>query len=258
MAQYVEVEEARKMSGLRVVYTPGVPGPWTESAKGILYVKKLSHVKARQEILGANVALVQWSGQATAPVAAFNDEPPRSTWIEQLFLFERLAPEPALIPQSFDDRVLMFGLANEICGENGFGWSKRLMLVRDHLGPEQDEGTRQFFIKLGNKYGYTPEKGAKAAERCAEILRNLAARLEGQRAKGSKFFIGRGLTALDIYWACFAAIVRPLPHKDCPMPDNFRALYTNTDPTVAKAAAPILFEHRDFIYQNYLELPVDL
>ena len=38
MAQYVEVEDAMKMSGLRVVLSPGVPGPWSESAKGILHV----------------------------------------------------------------------------------------------------------------------------------------------------------------------------------------------------------------------------
>jgi hypothetical protein len=35
-------------------------------------------------------------------------------------------------------------------------------------------------------------------------------------------------------------------------------MYTNTDPTIQAAAKPILFEHRDFIYREYLELPVDL
>ncbi len=257
MAQYIEVEQARNMSGLRVVLTPGVPGPWSESAKGILHVKKLSYVKARQEILGANVALVNWTGQSTAPVAAWNDEPPRSTWIEQLFLFERLAPEPRLIPRDFDERVLMFGLANELCGENGFGWSKRNIMVRDHTKPGMAPGVADFFAKLGRKYGYTPEAEKAAPSRCAEILTRLASRLAEQRRKGSKFFIGGGLTALDIYSACFAAMIKPLPEEQCPMPPDFRALYTNNDPVVAAAAAPILFEHRDFIYENFLELPVD-
>jgi hypothetical protein len=45
MAQYVEVEEAIGMSGLRVVLTPSVPGPWTEAAKAILRVKNLPYVK---------------------------------------------------------------------------------------------------------------------------------------------------------------------------------------------------------------------
>ena len=86
MAEYISVDEARKMSGLRVVLSPGVPGPWSESAKGILHVKKIPYVRVAQEIGGANTELIEWSAQATAPVAVWNDEPPRSTWIEQLYL----------------------------------------------------------------------------------------------------------------------------------------------------------------------------
>jgi len=41
MAQYIEVDQAIPMSGLRVVFSPGLPGPWSESAKGILHVKKI-------------------------------------------------------------------------------------------------------------------------------------------------------------------------------------------------------------------------
>jgi hypothetical protein len=42
------------------------------------------------------------------------------------------------------------------------------------------------------------------------------------------------------------------------MPAPFRKMYTNTDPIIQAAAEPILFEHRDFIYREYLELPIDL
>ena len=97
MAEYIDVDSAIPMSGLRVVLTPGIPGPWSESAKAILHVKKLNFVRAAQEVLGANVALIRWTGQATAPVAAWNDEPPRTTWIEQLALFERLAAGSAQV-----------------------------------------------------------------------------------------------------------------------------------------------------------------
>jgi hypothetical protein len=41
MAQYIEVDQAIPMSGLRVVFSPDLPGPWSESAKGILHVKKI-------------------------------------------------------------------------------------------------------------------------------------------------------------------------------------------------------------------------
>lgn len=257
--EYVSVEQARNMSGLRLVLSPGVPGPWSEAAKGICYVKKLSYTPARQEIGGENRALREWTAQTTAPVAAWNDEPPRSTWIEQLFLFERLAPDPPLIPANLADRVLMFGYSNELCGENGFGWSKRLMLIHPTLtNPHASEQSRALSSYLGKKYGYDPAKAEAAPARCAEILRALGARLEQQRAQGSRFFIGTQLSALDIYWAAFAALIEPLPHELCPMPQAFCKMYTNTDPVVQAAVAPILMEHRDFIYHTYLQLPVDL
>ncbi|MBI3248039.1 MAG: hypothetical protein HYZ50_16160 [Deltaproteobacteria bacterium] len=259
MAEYLSVEEARPLSGLRVVLSPGVPGPWSESAKGILHVKKIPYVRVRQEIGGANKALVEWSAQATAPVFAWNDEPPRSTWIQQLFLAERLQPTPALIPADIEERMSMFGYCNELCGEHGFGWSKRLMLVHPTLtNLNADEQSRGFSKYIGDKYGYEAAEAEAAPARCAGILRLLSSRLEQQKAKGSPFFIGSQLSALDIYWAAFAALVQPLPDELCPMPRSFRKMYTNTDPTIQAAASPILFEHRDFIYKNYLELPVDL
>lgn len=259
MAEYLSVEEARKMSGLRLVLSPGVPGPWSEAAKGILYVKKIPYVRVAQEIGGDNKALIEWSAQATAPVAVWNDEPPRSTWIEQLYLAERLAPNPPLIPANIEDRSLMFGYANELCGETGFGWSKRLMLVHPILSnPKSDEQSRGFSKYIGDKYGYSPEVAEGAPAKTAQIVQFLAKRLEAQRAAGSQFFIANQLSALDIYWATFAALIQPLPDELCPMPAAFRKMYTNTDPVLQAAVNPILLEHRDFIYKEYLELPVDL
>lgn len=259
MAEYISVEQARNMSGLRVVLSPGVPGPWSEAVKGILYIKKIPYVRVRQEIGGANLALQEWTAQATAPVMAWKDERPRSTWIEQLYLAERLGPNPPLIPTNIEDRTLMFGYANELCGEHGFGWSKRLMLIHPTLtNPNVDEQSRASATYFGNKYGYNPAEAEAAPARVAQILQLLGARLEQQRAKGSKFFIGNQLSALDIYWSAFAALIQPLPHELCPMPQAFRAMYTNTDPVVQAAVTPLLIEHRDFIYHEYLELPIDL
>jgi glutathione S-transferase len=113
-------------------------------------------------------------------------------------------------------------------------------------------------VHFGKKYGYTPESGAAAPARIAQILRLLSSRLEQQRAKGSKFFIGDRLSALDIYWATFAALIQPLSQELCPMPPAFRTMYTNTDPVVQAAVTPLLLEHRDFIYHEYLELPIEL
>lgn len=259
MAQYVEIEQAIGMSGLRVVLSPGVPGPWSEAAKGILHVKKIPYTKVRQEVGGENLPLLKWTAQTTAPAFVYNDERPRSLWNDQLFLAERLAPEPALIPEAIEDRVLMFGLSNELCGENGFGWARRLMLFHQTLGdPNAPEAAKKGMAFIANKYGYAPHLAEAAPARVAQILRAIASQLESQRAKGSRFLVGDRLSALDIYWAAFAALLQPLPEELCPMPRGYRRLYTCTDPAVMQAATPQLLAHREFIYHEYLELPVDL
>jgi glutathione S-transferase len=259
VAHYIEVDEARGMSGLRVVLTPSVPGPWTEAAKGILHVKKIPYVKVRQELGGPNLPLIEWTKQATAPVFIYNDERPRSIWIDQLYLAERLAPEPALIPAAQADRTLMFGLSNELCGENGFGWQRRLMMIHAALiNPEIPDASKQGTRALGAKYGYAPELAGAAAPRVAEILTALDRQLSAQRRHGARFLIGDRLSALDIYWAAFAALVKPLPEDVCEIHPAFRRMYDCGNPVVIAASTPQLLAHRDFIYKEYLELPLDM
>ena len=257
--EYASIEEAKKMSGLRLVLGAyAVPGPWREACKGLFYVKKIPCTPVVAVGLdGDDRELKAWTAQSSAPVAIWNDERPRSTWSEQLFLAERIQPTPPLIPASLDDRIAMFVYCNEICGENGFGWSKRLTMIHSMLTNAQvDEDTRTFWAGMGQKYGYSPKVAKAATARMAETLRALGAKLEQQRTKGSKFFIGNQLSALDIFWAAFAAIVKPLPPDQCPMATAFRDFYENTDPIIAEALSPILLEQRDFMYQEYLELPI--
>jgi glutathione S-transferase len=256
MMEYIEVEQAVHMRGLRVVLSPGLPQPWSEAAKSLLYLKRLPYVRVRQELFGENVPLSRWTSQASAPVAVWNDEPPRSNWIDQLYLFERLAPEPRMIPEDFEQRVLMFGLAREICGECGYTWRRRHELVREYTGSALDEQTHAIFKAHGDKYGFTAELGAIAVDKLTEILRRLGAHLESQRRAGSQYFIGRSLTALDVYWACHATTILPLPQEICPMAENYRAAYTATNPKILAAVSPILLTHRDYIYQQHLELPL--
>ena len=259
VAQYVEVEQAVSMNGLRVVLSPGVPGPWSEAAKGILYVKKLPYTKVRQELGGDNLPLLRWSAQTTAPVFIYENERPRSLWNDQLYLAERLAPDPPLIPEKLEQRALMFGLANELCGENGFGWSRRLMMLHTTLSnPNAPEAAKSGAGFLGRKYGYVPAAATAAPGRVAEILRTLNAQLESQRRSGSRFLVGDRLSALDIYWAAFAALIQPLPDELCKMSPGFRRMYTCADTVVMAAASPQLLAHRDFVYHQFLELPVDL
>jgi hypothetical protein len=253
----IDIEQARRASGLRIVTLANVPSPWGEALKGILHIKQLPHARVIHVFGSPTTTLQEWSGQDSFPVMAWNDERPLSTWIDQLNLAERLAPTPRLIPEGLEDRVLMFGYCNELCGENGIGWAERLRGVHEQLTKPGGD-PRGVSAYLGKKYGHSPEIGARAAERVAAGLIGLAARLEQQKVGGSRFFIGDSLSAMDVYWAAFSNMLKPLPPELMPMHERMRAMFTTTDPTVVGALKPILIEHRDFIFKNYLELPIDL
>jgi glutathione S-transferase len=256
MVEYIDVEEAKRRTGLRLVLTKGVPGPWGEAAKAVLHVKRIPYVAVRQDGGGENRELVAWTGQSSAPVAVWNDEPVRTTSREILFLAERLAPEPALLPEDAAERALVQGLADEIHGEMGFGWSRRLAMLHSTLEHANlEEPAIAPLARMAAKYGYDGPTAARARARSMGIVRMLAKRLEAQRAAGSRFLVGDRLSAADLYWATFAALVDPLPHDLCPMPDYLRAMYTTQDEELRAAAGPLLV-HRDAIYREFLELPM--
>jgi glutathione S-transferase len=257
LAKYYSVEDARQLPGLRLVVTAHMPGLWSEAAKGLFDAKKLPYVLVEQEVGGENRALLEWTAQTSGPVAVWNDERPRSSWMEQLYLAERLAPQPALIPASLEDRVLMFGLCNELCSENGFSWNLRLTAFHRTMNdPNADDYARRISHKLADKYGYHPALVVSARNQMIGVVKRLRTQFAGQNARGSRFLIGESLSALDIYWAAFAGAIDPLPPELCPnMPANMRRSYT--DPELKEMGGPELFQHRDFIYREYLKLPMD-
>jgi len=244
---YITIEAARRMSGLRIVLGAyPIPGPWRESCKGVFHVKGLSYTPVKSANADASdlaigmhdtqSELIAWTGQSSAPVVAWNDERPRSNWLEQLHLAERLNPEPPLIPASSAGRITMFGMANELLGEQGLVWLKRLL--------------------LGQKYGYTPAGAERSAVLITEILARFSDQLASQQAAGRRYLIGDRLSALDIYWAASCGLLDPMPPERCPMADAFRGAYGNRDPRIAAALTPALRAHRDFIYDTHLEMPI--
>jgi len=134
MNRFVSITQARGGSGLRLACLRGVPSPWTEAAKGIFYVKGLACQYAAQSKDEPDGALTAWAGDVGIPVVAYENEKLRTGWAEILLLAERLKPEPALIPQQASERAAMFGLSHEICGEMGFGWAYRLLMIQQSLG----------------------------------------------------------------------------------------------------------------------------
>jgi glutathione S-transferase len=263
MSDWVDVEQARDLPGLRLVLTAGVPGPWGEAAKGLFFAKKIPYARVRQALGEENAGLRAWTGHDNAPQAIWQEEPARVSWESLIYLAERLAREPALVPSDAGERARMFGLIRELAGENGLGWSRRLMLLHTTISlPESvlpaNHPTRLQVNRLGAKYGYGPEAVNEAPARVAAILRVMSDQLAEQQRRGRSFLVGDRLSALDIHWAAFAALISPLPEPLCAMPRGLRSVYEVTDPALRSACSPELFAHRDRVYREHLELPIQL
>lgn len=253
--QYVSVEEAIEGDGLRMVVVGGVPSPWGEAAKGIFHIKGLPWQGVR--LAYDSEPLKAWAGQRSAPVAVYEQERPRGGWAEILLLAERLAPEPSLLPDDPAQRALVFGLAHELCGEEGLGWSRRLHLV--HAGIHDGGGFPKRVAKyLAKKYGHSPVAGAAAGGRVVALLRMLADRLKAQREAGSRYYVGDSLTAADVYGATFTGMFKPLPPEQCAMDPTTRSVFENHDDETKAVLDEILFEHRDMMYAEHLALPLSL
>jgi glutathione S-transferase len=260
MADYLEVAEARARRGMRLALSAGFPGPWGEAAKAIYRLKSIPFAMVRQRVGAPNDELFAWTGHRNAPVAVYDDERPRVHWADILVQAERIAPEPRLVPEDVELRVRMFGLAHELCGEEGLGWQRRLRLLDDMRPGAEAPGAalayRETFRGLAARYGYSPEAAARSAERTLEIVGALATQLRAQRAAGRRYLLGEALSALDVYWATFAVLLDPLPDEQCPMDPGLRESYRERDPRI-RAAAEGLLSHRDLVYREHLGLPLD-
>lgn len=251
--EYFEVEQARTMPGIKLALTRGgVPAPWSESAKHIFRCKKIPFVPVVQRPGKPNEELVAWTGSRNAPIAIHDGTSPKANWLDILSLAERLAPEPALVPAEHNARMQVLGLSAEICSEGGFGWSRRLMMLSQYS--KTDAGRASV---LAAAYEDTPENIERAPQRCADILDALAERLQDQARRGSPFLVGDTLSACDLYWTCFSQMVAPLPPNLAPIHPAMFASYADIGPVLASHLHPILLKHRDFIYRDFIGLPLD-
>lgn len=250
--QYLSIEEGRRARGLRLVLVAGTPGAWGECIKAVYHVKRLAYRPVAQRMGEPNEDLREWTGQTSAPVAAYDDERIRIGWENMLWQAEQLAPDPPLIPKDARERAWMFGVLRELAGECGLAWDRRLQSIAAAGGPQASP----VLAHLASKYGYCDAELEASKGRVAQVLGLCSDLLEAQRAAGSDYYIGDSLTALDLYSAVLTAVmIDPLPHALCPMPAAMRAGFSAPEDCL-KAARPILFEHRDFVFERYLPLPM--
>mgnify|MGYP001814776984 FL=1 len=255
MSRYISIEAAKAAVGLRMACLRGVPSPWAEAARGIFYVKGLDCQYAARSDDEPEDALSRWAGDSSVPVVAWERESLRTGWAEILILAERLAPEPALVPADPDARVELFGVAHEICGEMGLGWSLRLLMLQEALGHGEQGASvpAEHAAALGAKYGLIPAHVRQAKDRVLAVLDVLDRRL-----RRNPFLVGDALSAADIYWAVFANFIRPLPDDLLPLAAPLRAMCTQQDGEIVNAFSARLADHQLEIYQRHLELPVPL
>lgn len=117
MRDYVGTAEGRAAKGLRVTIVRGVPSPWGEAVKGLLHVKGVDWLPVSFDV--QDEAPAAWTGEVSAPVAMFDDEAPKSGAVEIMQLFERVAPDPALVPEAQAHQVVQ--MAEQLLDQRGAG-----------------------------------------------------------------------------------------------------------------------------------------
>lgn len=266
---YLEPEDAQHQPGLKLALTAGVPGPWSESAKKIFDYKRIDYLPVIQRAAEPNPALVAWTGIRNAPIAIYNDEPPRTNFQDIVALAERLRPQPSLVPAEPFERWRCFGISTAICGEGGYGWLRRHVMgtrpaktsnsTSATASPATDDAPPTSFDPqmLNQAYGGIEAERQAAAGRIVEILRSLETQLAAQRAAGSDYFVGDAISACDIHWACFSAMLKPLPAAVNPMPSWLRQAYSFQGELVDPDDYPLLLAHRDHLFERHIGLPLD-
>lgn len=248
MRDYVGTEEGKAARGLRVTIVRNTPSPWGEAVKGMLHVKGLDWVPVNFD--GQDADLVNWTGEASAPVAMYEDEAPKSGAVEIMQLIERLAPEPVLVPDGVD----VAQMTEDLLGNGGLAWSRRLQQV--HVGLSGGGGfSGGVSGYLAAKYGYEASEGESYGARVIALLEQFAAQLA---ASEGPYLLGREMCAADIQLACTMALFAPLPGEVCAMHPRARAAFETMDEATRAVVVPELLAHRDHMYAQHLETPLRL
>ena len=249
--EYLSVDEAKNLSGLRLVLTRGVPGPWSEAAKALFKLRQVEYTAVEQKGGGRNPDLLEWTRHRNAPIALYENEAPRVRWLEILDLAERLGSGASLVPEDRTERMFMIGLVNEIAGERGFAWNARLLMLNmgyQALGAEAVAKNPMYA-----DYHYDPDTVNAVKDKVESFLADMATHI---KSHNSGFLIGSQLSAADVYWAYFSNMLQSLPPEQNPMPNGLRQSWAVLAQSI-DGYDPALIEQRDKIFADHLSLPLE-
>jgi glutathione S-transferase len=255
---FITLDEAAAMTeGVRITFIPGVQALYAEALKNICFAKEIPVIRALHPLMGIDKKtgedrqkrLYELTSQTSLPTMFFKDERPRSVWIEQLALAEKIGStnSPALIPADFEQRAEMFGLCSVVLGEDGLVWNMRIM----NDGP------------LGRKYGYTDAASSTAPAKIAEVIRLIDRRLQKQAEHGSRYLVGETLTAADIYWATMSMCITAVPPEIMPVTEQNQGMLkffaaNSKIPIIAEVLSHRIEAHQRHILQTHCETPAVL
>jgi glutathione S-transferase len=253
--EWVSLERARGMRGLRLVLLRGLPSPWSMAARAVFEICGVPYVKVWRAPDDPPALLREWTGQESFPAAMYADERPRTGWAEILLLADRLRTGASLLPADARERALALGLCHELCGELGLVWCRRLLGMAPRLAESpRDPHVLHYAYWYGS--GPLPESAARA--RVIEVLALLADQLGRQRAAGSRFLVGKALSAADVHWAAASNVISLLAQEKLPLDPAVRAGFTTDDRAILAALDPALLAHRDFVVEGWLKLPLEV
>ena len=251
--QYVDLETAKAASGVRLVATNAVPSPWGEAAKALFRIAKVPVLCVRAT--RGDTAVREWMQTHNVPAVFCDAEPVRSVWSQIVALASRLAGPGVLLPIEIDRRLETIGWIHEIAGEDGLGWSARLLMIHASFA---SDGKRGFPLPvaqyLAAKYGYATDRIEAAKARSLEVLAALAGRLGD-----APYFHGDKPGALDAYSATFLTPATHIAPEDCPnLSPAMRAAFGTAADELSPHVAAALIAHRNRMFEHHLGWPIEI
>uniref|UniRef100_A0A7S1VYR7 Glutathione transferase n=1 Tax=Alexandrium catenella TaxID=2925 RepID=A0A7S1VYR7_ALECA len=236
------------MSGVRITFVPGRPGMIPLALKNLLDVKGVPYTLVVHPAMGEGddqALLYELTAQKSVPVMFCDDERPRSAWVEQVVLADKLGKGPSLIPTDPQMRAAMFGMMSELLCEDGLFWNKRLL-----------HGESAFT----KKYGWSEGVLEGLPKKLVASLSFFADQLRKQKEQGSRYLLGGSLTAADVYVATLVCMFAPPGPEVLPRTKQGARLieFFAANPPEVQAfldGEPGLAEYRDYILQTHCVVP---